>query len=220
LTTKEKELINIINEIKPDIIFVTGDYFNGSIKTHPEGYKSARYVLENISAPLGIFATSSDATKYSDHEKLFEWLPIIYLKNENYKIELKNDTLYIAGIDRIYADIDKTFEGIPDNSNLILLSHGPEVFYDEELEKYKPDLIFVGHTHGGQIAFPIIGPLTSATPYGPKLAKGWFEREGMKMYVNRGVGLEGFGAPKIRFLTRPEVAVIQISKYSNIQIYK
>lgn len=84
------------------------------------------------------------------------------------------------------------------------------MFFDKEFLFYKPDLLLVGHTHGGQVALPFIGPLTSATPYGSKYAKGWFRENDIDMYVNRGLGTDGWGGPKIRFLTRPEIAVIEV----------
>lgn len=211
LSKREKETVKIVNNLDPDIIVLTGDYYNGNLDQHPEAYRGARYVLEKINAKYGIFAVSSDSTRYTDHEILFEELEVTYLKNESYNLKTQNFELFIVGIDRHREDIDKAFRNVPKNSNTLVLYHGPEMYFDETFKRYNPDLLLVGHTHGGQIALPIIGPLTSATKYGRKYAKGWFSEFGTDMYVNRGLGMDGWGGPKIRFLSRPEVAVIEAS---------
>lgn len=209
---KETKLVQLVNEQKPDVIVLTGDYFNGTKQTNPKGFLAARYVLENIHAPYGIYAVSSDSNAFADHELLFSGLPISYLENTSHRIEIGGQELFIIGVSRRYPDIDQAFANVPKTAAKLLIYHGPEIFFDSSTETYSPDLILVGHTHGGQVAMPFIGALTSATPYGRELARGWFEKDGMQMYVNRGIGLEGQMAPKIRFLSRPELAVIEVSR--------
>lgn len=208
---REEDVVRMVNAEKPDVIVITGDYFNGTKETNPKGFESARYVLSNIRAKYGMYAVSSDSNPLWDHKPLFSGLPISYLENKSERIEVDGKNLFIIGVSRRYPNIDLAFEKVPDNAAKILIYHGPEIFFDPEIKEHKPDLVLVGHTHGGQVAMPLIGPLTSATPYGRKMAKGWFQKDGMHMYVNRGIGLEGQMAPKIRYLARPEVAVIHIS---------
>ncbi len=209
LSSREEEVIEQVNDLEPDIIVLTGDYFNGGQNTHPNGFASARHLLKNIKAKYGIFAVSSDSNHFRDHEPLFNGLPITFLENKSAKISIDGEDLHIIGVSRRFPDIDQAWEQVPTDANTLLLYHGPEIFFATELAKYQPDLLLVGHTHGGQIALPFIGPLTSATPHGREFAKGWHERNNIKMYVNRGIGMEGWWAPKIRFLTRPEIAVIE-----------
>lgn len=208
---KETKLVQLVNEQKPDVIVLTGDYFNGTKQTNPKGFLAARYVLENIHAPYGIYAVSSDSNAFADHELLFSGLPISYLENSSHRIEIDDKELFVVGVSRRYPDIDQAFANVPKTAAKLLIYHGPEIFFEPDTAAYSPDLILVGHTHGGQVAMPFIGALTSATPFGRELAHGWFTKNEMSMYVNRGVGLEGQMAPKIRFLSRPELAVIAVS---------
>ena len=212
LGSREKNLVKTVNEIKPDMIVITGDYFAGDYQTHVKAFNSARYVLENLDTPkYGIYGVSSDSNTVRSHEPLFEGIEnAFYLENEQVEIDVNGEKLNIVGLDRKNPDVDKAFLGLGEEDNVLVLYHGPELFFYDRLRSYKPDLMLVGHTHGGQIALPFIGPLTSATIYGSKYAKGWFEEGGFSMYVNRGFGLEGNWAPKIRFLTRPEIAVFEL----------
>jgi predicted MPP superfamily phosphohydrolase len=68
------------------------------------------------------------------------------------------------------------------------------------------DLILSGHSHGGQVRLPFIGPLV--VPFGvDQYDLGWFKTAAGKMYVGPGIGW--FHLP-IRFNCRPEITVIEI----------
>ena len=66
----------------------------------------------------------------------------------------------------------------------ILLSHTPDVI---ELDP-RSSLVLAGHTHGGQVCFPIIGPIWTPSKYGTKYASGLFRVRGRLLYVSRGLG--------------------------------
>lgn len=215
LSSREKHLVEIVKELNPDVILLAGDYFNGDYKIHVKGFQAARYVLENISAPYGVFAVSSDSNTLDSHEPLFAGLDINYLENLSEKITINGEDLYIVGVSRKVPDVNLAWENVAQDAATILLYHGPEAYFWDATQQAHPDLILAGHTHGGQISLPFFGSLTSGTPYGREYASGWFSKilpskEVVSMYVTRGVGLEGSWAPKIRFLTRPEVTVIDV----------
>jgi predicted MPP superfamily phosphohydrolase len=66
-----------------------------------------------------------------------------------------------------------------------------------------------GHTHGGQVALPWIGPIFTNSPLPNRIgAGGLHERAGTRLYVSRGVGMEAGFAPPIRFLCRPEISLL------------
>ncbi|WP_225876139.1 metallophosphoesterase [Infirmifilum lucidum] len=70
----------------------------------------------------------------------------------------------------------------------VLLSHTPDVIgLDPEAS-----LVLAGHTHGGQVCLPLIGPLWTPSRYGTKYASGLFEVEGRRLYVSRGLGEAAF----------------------------
>jgi len=62
-----------------------------------------------------------------------------------------------------------------------------------------------GHTHGGQIQLPLIGPLFTGSLYGLQLQSGLYKIHDTLLTISRGIGLEGLGAPRVRFLCPPEI---------------
>lgn len=80
---------------------------------------------------------------------------------------------------------------------------------DEKSRDY--DLVLARHTHGGQVRLPFVGALVTLTRIPRKYSAGLFYFGKTVLYVNRGVGLEGFLAPKIRLLCPPEIALLTIS---------
>ncbi|MFT7473991.1 MAG: putative MPP superfamily phosphohydrolase [Verrucomicrobiales bacterium] len=96
------------------------------------------------------------------------------------------------------------------NDLVIALSHYPDVVL--ELTPRSPiDLIISGHTHGGQVALPGIGPVLTSSDVPPEVAAGGLHVvNGHPIYVSTGVGVERGQAPQLRFGASPSVAVITI----------
>ena len=89
----------------------------------------------------------------------------------------------------------------------IVLGHRP----DYALGRIDADLLLAGHTHGGQVRLPFVGPLLTLSRLPRSWAVGRSELPGgQTLYVSRGVGMERGGAPRIRFLCPPELVVIDI----------
>jgi predicted MPP superfamily phosphohydrolase len=69
------------------------------------------------------------------------------------------------------------------------------------------DLYLAGHTHGGQLRLPFFGAIVTASIYGKRYEMGAYRQGDTLLYVSRGVGMEGKGAPRARFLCPPEVVL-------------
>jgi uncharacterized protein len=85
--------------------------------------------------------------------------------------------------------------------------------YPDEIENvagHRVDLYCAGHTHGGQIALPWYGALVTLSKFDKKYESGLYRVSDTFLYVNRGIGMEGGQAPRVRFCARPEVTVIDI----------
>ena len=99
----------------------------------------------------------------------------------------------------------------------LYLHHVPDAI--DELRRRDPeqrvDLFLCGHTHGGQVCLPFWGAVITLGKYHKKYERGLYSVDGVPMYVNRGVGSGGGGIPHVRFLARPEVAVIDLYTRSN-----
>jgi uncharacterized protein len=81
--------------------------------------------------------------------------------------------------------------------------HAPD-YFDEIAGRF--DLALAGHTHGGQIVLPLLGPLWLPDG-GKRYLKGWFTRNGSQLFVSRGIGTSITPA---RLFARPELAIIQV----------
>ena len=69
------------------------------------------------------------------------------------------------------------------------------------------NLHLAGHTHGGQIRLPFYGALLTSSLYGKRYEMGHYQEGNTHLYVARGVGVEGMGAPRARFLCPPEIVL-------------
>jgi hypothetical protein len=72
------------------------------------------------------------------------------------------------------------------------------------------DLYLCGHTHGGQVRLPVIGPLLTSSHLGREYVMGHYQVGQTHLYVSRGVGLEGLSAPRVRLLAPPEITLLTL----------
>jgi uncharacterized protein len=88
-----------------------------------------------------------------------------------------------------------------------VLGHSPSYAFGS----VPADLALAGHTHGGQVRLPWVGPLTTFSVIPRRFSAGLADRpHGGKLLVARGIGMERGAAPRLRFLCRPELAVIDL----------
>lgn len=88
----------------------------------------------------------------------------------------------------------------------ILLAHSPDQV--EWARRRSFDLLLAGHNHGGQIRFPILGPIVSPSYYGVKYSAGIFHEPPLIMHVSRGIS----GEHPIRYRCAPEVTRLVLTK--------
>jgi predicted MPP superfamily phosphohydrolase len=85
----------------------------------------------------------------------------------------------------------------------IFMAHEPDL--PEHLDTLQFDLALFGHTHAGQVYVPILTEIIVG-----KYRHGLYWKGKVPVYVNAGIGLEGYLAPRIRWFTFPEIAIIDI----------
>jgi predicted MPP superfamily phosphohydrolase len=135
------------------------------------------------------------------------------LTNAVHTIVRGDARLHIAGMDDMvhgHPDLNKVLAALPKDGCAILLSHAPD-FADESAPTGRFDLQISGHTHGGQVLPPIIGPLYLPKG-GKKYYAGLYQVGSMLQYTNRGVGMV---PPYIRINCRPEITVFTLQAGDN-----
>lgn len=91
------------------------------------------------------------------------------------------------------------------NEYNILLSHNP--LYFDDYVKWRVDLIFSGHVHGGIIRLPFVGGILSPDrTFFPKYSSGKYSKNGTTMFVSRGLGGSAIG---FRLYNKPELLVVK-----------
>lgn len=208
-TQRLEQLVEKINQQKPDILFFTGDLFDKA--RYFTEFEEAAAILQKLEAPLGKYAVWGNHDYGGGGVRVYESVVtqagFTLLKNQGAYCQLPNGkTLHISGLD------DLKF-GKPDYSILqqadaadfhVVLAHAPDM--GDKIAAYKPDLILSGHSHGGQVALPFLGPLY--TPPGSKNYKaGKYMLKDTLLYIENGVGATGL---PMRFFAFPGFTTITI----------
>jgi len=208
---REEKILNIIRKIKPDIIVVTGDLIED--KQYIDIALKFMEKLTEIAPTYFVFGNWDHMSGISIplyRTKLVQ-RHVIVLINQNVKLIRGSEYIYLIGVDDPHTfndNLDKALENISGDTVKILLAHSPEII-DKAVEK-NIDLVLVGHTHGGQIRLPIIGPLYMPLPSKyRKYDMGMFKIKNTIMYVNRGIGTTFI---PIRFQCPPEITIFYLKK--------
>ena len=119
---------------------------------------------------------------------------------DNRAVRLGGTGVYLVGIEDLLEgrpDLHRGLQGVPDDAPTILLSHNPDII--ETAASSRADLILAGHTHGGQIVLPLLGPAYTQTEQLTRSEASGYSRHGRThVYVHRGLGESipiRFGAP-------------------------
>lgn len=201
-----KTIVNKINTLKPDIVFLTGDLLDRHTQLSTEQRKSLINNLKNIKVTIAKYAISGN----HDHDYgLEDWLSIIKDSNfinldDNYELIYNNGTIPIAingmssnlhgdltvqeklePFDKLLSDAKTNdIEKIKPVYNIMIM-HEPD--YVEQLEKNNFDLILAGHSHNGQVRIPFVGAIVK--PIGAKkYYKEYYKVNNTDLYISSGLG--------------------------------
>jgi predicted MPP superfamily phosphohydrolase len=202
----EERLPGVFAAERPDLIVFTGDSINS-----PEGLPVLRNCLTRLAqvAPTFVVKGNRDAWFWRE-QKLFEETGVRELKNEALKFDVGGASIWIVGTP-VGGEhkFEQTFDAVTPGAFTVFLHHYPDLI--NEVAAKKVDLYCAGHTHGGQVALPLYGALITLSKFGKRYESGLYRVDQTHFYVNRGIGMEGGAAPRVRFWARPEVTVIEIA---------
>lgn len=200
-------LVKKINEQNADIVLLVGDYVNMHSDFMSLPITKTAKILSKIQSKAGIYTVLGNHDYYKEGTKIKTALNqngITVLENRCRKIDLNDKTFYVAGIEDLttgFPNVERALKYA--KPPVILLTHQPDIF--PELPK-NINLTLAGHLHGGQVVIPFIGPVIAPSKYGVKYASGYFEENGKKMIVTKGIGTSCL---PIRFNCPPEIVVIE-----------
>jgi len=196
----------------PDMLALTGDFVNKSeskrkiraaVADLDEVLKSSDHLLRM--AVLG----NHDLKAYPAMiREMLAARGVIDLTNAVFPLTRGGEQLHFAGVDdwrEGRPDLKKVVRALPEDGAAILLSHEPD-FADESAATGRFDLQISGHSHGGQVVLPFIGPPLLPSG-GRKYYDGLYQVGTMLQYTTRGVGMTD---PFIRFNCRPEITVFTL----------
>lgn len=201
----ERSVLVRIMEAKPDLILLAGDYIQDfDHAARRRLHRELRAELQEIgfSAPLGVFAVRGNVD--SDG-----WTTSF----EQTQVTTSRETrsFDINGVRVVTLSVGDSFApdlSVPPSERFqIVLGHCPNY----ALGDVRADLLVAGHTHGGQVRLPGLGPLVTLARVPRRWAAGVTDiGEGRTLIVSRGVGMERGPAPRLRFLCRPELVFVEI----------
>jgi len=201
----EEKLPQVISQQRPDLIVFSGDSINS-----PDGLPVFRKCLTEIAkiAPTFVVRGNWDAWYWSK-EDLFGETGAKELVAASERIEIRGVPLWISGIAvEKQSQITAVLALVPRDEFSLFLYHYPDEIENTAMQNV--DLYCAGHTHGGQVALPFYGALVTLSKFGKKYEGGTYKVHNTWLNVNRGIGMEGGNAPRVRFCSRPEVTVIDI----------
>lgn len=198
-----KKSVLMANELKPDLVVLTGDYVWQDL----DAIYELAPIFAGLDAKYGIFSTLGNHDYWLDADvitRAMESAGLPVLINQGVSIQQGKGSIFIAGLDDGWSgnpDLDETLDGANSSEPVILLCHEPDLA-DRYSQDGRVDVQLSGHTHGGQIRLPGIGALV--LPYlGRKYDIGLYRVNEMLLYTNRGLGVI---SEPVRFNCPPEIS--------------
>ncbi len=219
ITPRDRELLRLAEELSPDAIVLTGDYLNLSsvhdARAHTEARELLARLCESTRGPVYAVTGSPPVDRAEIVPSIFDGLPITWLLDRTEEMRINGHTLHVAGL-RCTRErrldgprLRRLLETIPRQAFTLLLYHSPDLM--PEAVELGVDLYLCGHTHGGQIRLPLFGAVITSSEFWKRYEMGRYEESSTTLYVSCGLGMEGMGAPRARFLAPPEIVLWTVS---------
>jgi predicted MPP superfamily phosphohydrolase len=179
-----------------DLVFFTGDLID-----FDDGLKWIEPVLSRVTARIGKFAILGNHDYSHNARAIRRELGSAGFENLDGRwvsLDSGDATLALGGTSYPWGPPLDPKE-MPEADVRLVLSHSPDLLY--QAASWNVDLMFSGHNHGGQVRFPVLGPIFMPSRYSRRLDQGFFRHRRTLLYVSRGVG----GKDPIRYGSPPEI---------------
>ena len=199
--------IEISNRLEPDMIVLTGDF----VSHEPEYISPMARALSNLSAPLGVYACLGNHDHWTDPDAVAGELSdggVRVLINEGERVETDAGSFWICGVDDYMVgktDVVSALDGSDSNEAKLMLAHNPVIV--RRAAKHGVDLMFSGHTHGGQVK--LRPDATTGLMRGMRMRNGLHRRQDTQVYITRGIGTVVL---PVRYQCPPEISHITLRR--------
>ncbi len=199
-------VVRRVNGLHPDLVILDGD-----IVTNAAGLQQLD-PLQELKSAYGSFAALGNYDYHVggvDVRKTVESFGVEVLTNESVPLDIAGRRLRLVGLDDYWfgdPDWNKAMSQVEPDAVKIVIAHNPD--FAPMAEARGIDLTVAGHTHGGQIRLPGIGPLDKLPiTIGQNFDMGLFSFGPMRLFITPGVGESG---PRARLFDPPEVSVLNV----------
>ena len=208
---KLRLIVERTNQLQPELIVILGDYMSGDRSTsdrmEPEVFAP---LLKDLRAPLGVYSVLGNHDWWWDGPRVRRGLEangIKVLDDEVAEVKARGSSVWLAGLGDLWTRpqrISRTIEQIPEGQPIIALTHNPDIF--PRVPQRVP-LLLAGHTHGGQIRFPVIGMVVEPSRVGDHYGRGHVFENSHHLFVTTGIGTS---IAPLRFGVPPEIVLLTL----------
>ncbi len=203
-----QQAIHEASALKPDLALFAGDF----VYAEAEAAYELSPILAQLNAKLGSFAVLGN----HDHVKgaaivqsALRQSGIEVLNNRGVTLSIGPCGLYLAGVDSMAAgtpDVGAAFAALRSDASTLVLAHEPDTI--DYYSQYVPiDLQLSGHSHGGQIRLPVVGPII-LPPWGRRYPRGLYQVKDSQLFTSQGIGMVDL---PVRVNCPPEIAEITLT---------
>ncbi len=212
--SKLQNYVDVVNDLYADVIFFSGDL----VTSGTEFIETGAQAMSKMVAEHGIYACIGDHDLFSDKQMVKRSLQengINVLDNLAAIIPVANSAVSITGVTYAYRErpTPTTLATIeaqrPKGAVNIFLVHQPAPTMVDYAKEKGYELFLAGHTHGGQIAFPLPGFLLTGSSFETRYVTGFYQVGKMLVSVNNGLGLT---LAPIRYQAPAEVTLIRLKR--------
>lgn len=207
---KLRTIVEKTNQLQPELIVILGDYMvrDGLVKRRVEPRVFAA-VLKDLRAPLGVYSVLGNHDWWDNGNEVRQALDengIKVLEDEVLQINTRGTSFWLAGLSDLWTRKPK-FEliaTVPEGQPIIALTHNPDIF--PQLPE-RVQLLLAGHTHGGQVRFPLIGSVVESSKFGERYNLGLVIENNHHLFVTTGIGTS---IMPVRFGVPPEIVLLTL----------
>lgn len=208
-----RRVVRRLNETLPDLVLIAGDLTIDDVLGG--GFVSPEEIAEDLAAldpRLGSYAVLGNHDRWLSAARVEAALSgagIAVLDNRGTRVRVRGHDVWIAGVADYWTghpSVEEALDGAAADEPVIVVTHNPDIFPEVPA---RVSLTLAGHTHGGQVVIPFVGPGITPSRFGDRYAAGHVVEEGRHLFVTTGVGTSRLG---VRFLVPPEVVLLRLRR--------